>query len=169
MTRIARWIIPTLAALVLLIGTFGTAAAEQRSPAQPPKAPKYAELEQQLRLRVAQARSLDEMLKRDARRSDEIAAKIARAKADGKDTAAIEQALATYREQIAAARATWQTATAALKAHAGFNAAGKVTDPDKARALLKAAGAALEQSYRTARGAEELLNKALAAMLSKKK
>lgn len=168
MTRIARWIIPTLAALMLLIGTFGIAAAEERGPTQPPKAPKYTELEQLLRLRAAQARSLDEMLRREARRGDEIAAKIARAKAEGKDTAAIEQALATYREKLYAAHAYWQAAADKLKAHAGFSNAGKVTNPDQARATLKAAGAALEQAYRTARGAEEQLNKALAAALGKK-
>jgi hypothetical protein len=169
MTRIARWLIPTMAALMLLFGTFGVAAAEERGPTQPPKPTGNVELEQLLRLRIAQARSLEEMLKREARRGDEIAAKITRAKAEGKDTTAIEQALAAYREKLYAAHAYWQTAADTLKAHAGFSDGGKVTNADQARATLKAAGSALEQAYRTARGAEEQLNKAIATALGKKK
>jgi len=168
MTRIARWLVPALAALVLLMGTFGVAAAEQRGPTEPPKTPNYTELEQQYRLRMAQVRSLDELIRRAAHRGEEIAAKITRAKAEGKDTAALEQALTTYRTKLYAAHAYWQAAADALKTHAGFSAAGKVTNPDQARATLKTAGAALEQSYLTARSADELLNKALAKALANK-
>jgi hypothetical protein len=165
MSRIARWtrwFAPTIAALLLLIGAFGVAAAAERGPTTPPPA-NYAELEQQYHLRQLQVRSLDELLKRDERRSTEIAKLIAYAKAAGKDTKALEQALATYRAKLGVARVAWYTAAATLKTHAGFSAAGKVTNPDQARATLKAATSALEQSYLAARSAEELLNKAMTA------
>ena len=167
MIRIARWLAPTIAALLLLLGTIGVAAAAERSPATPPPA-KYAELEKQYQLQKSQLRSLDEMLKRDERRTTEVAAMIARAKGEGKNTAALEQALATYRSKLGDARTAWYTAAAALKTHAGFSDAGKVTNADQARATLKAAKSALEKSYLAARSAEELLNKALAAKPGKK-
>ena len=167
MTRIARWMTPTLVALLLLLGTFGVAAAAETKPTTPPHTAN-AELEKQYSLRQQQLRSVYEMIKRDQHRSAEIAGMIAHAKAEGKNTAALEQALAAYHEKLVAAGAFLQTAAAALKTHAGFDNAGKVTNLDQARATLKAAGSAIEQSYRTAQSAEELLNKALAAFHSKK-
>ena len=167
MLRIARWLAPTLAALFVLIGTFGVAAAAERGATTPPP-PNYAELEQQYQLRQLQVRSLDELLKRDEHRTTEVAALIARAKAAGKNTAALEQALAAYRSKLGAARTAWYTAAVTLKTHTGFSTAGKVTNADQARATLKAATGALEQSYVAARSAEELLNKALAVKPSQK-
>lgn len=166
MSRIARLLVPTFAALLLLLGTFGFASAAERGSATPP--PNYAELEKQYQLQKSQLRSLDELLKRDERRSAEVAKLIARAKAEGKNTTALEQALAAYRSKLGGARTDWFTAAAALKAHTGFSAAGKVTNADQARATLKAAKSALEKSYLAARSAEELLNKALAVKPTKK-
>jgi len=165
MSRIARWFAPTFAAL-LLLGTLGFASAAERSSTTPPV--NYAELEKQYQLRQQQLPSLDEMLKRDERRSTEVAAMIAHAKAEGKNTAAWEQALAIYRSKLGGARTIWYTAAAVLKTHAGFSAAGKVTNADQARATLKAAKSALEKSYLAARSAEELLNKALTVKPRKK-
>jgi hypothetical protein len=161
MSRIARWLAPTLAALLFLISTFGVAAAAEHGPTTPPPT-NYAELEQQYRLRQLQVRSLDELLKRDERRCSEVEKLIAYAKTKGKDTAALEKALAAYRSKLGAARTAWYTAATTLKTHTGFSASGKVTNADQARATLKAAASALEQSYLAARSAEELLNKALA-------
>lgn len=166
MIRIARWMAPAFVALMLL-GTFGVAAAAERTPPKPPQTAN-AELEKQFTLRQQQVRSLDEMLKRDERRSAEVAGIIAYAKAKGKNTASLEQVLATYRAKLVAARGFWQAAAAAMKSHAGFSNTGKVTNLDQARATLKAAGSTLEQSYRAAQSAEELLNKALAAFRSQK-
>jgi hypothetical protein len=167
MTRITRWMAPAVVALLVLLGTFGVAAAAETKPTKPPQAPN-AELEQQYRLRQQQLRSVYDMIKRDQRRSEEVAKMIVHAKAEHKNTAALEQAMATYREKLGTASTFLQTAAAALKIHAGFSDAGKVTNLDQARATLKVAGSALEQAYRTAQGAEELLNKALAAFRSQK-
>jgi hypothetical protein len=78
------------------------------------------------------------------------------------DTAALEQALATYRTMLRSARAAWKIAANVLKTHAGFNDAGQVTNPDQARATLKTAGSAIYECYRVAHYAEELLARALA-------
>jgi len=166
MSRIARLLAPTFIALLLLMGTFGFASAAERGSTTPP--PSYAELEKQYQLRQLQLRSLDQLLKRDERRGAEVTTLIARAKAAGKNTTALEQALAAYRSKLGGARKSWYTAAIILKTHTGFSASGKVTNADQARATLKAAGSALEQSYLAARSAEELLNKALAVKLTQK-
>src|SRR6185503_3154057 len=98
---------------------------------------------------------------REERRGMEVEKLIAYAKTKGMNTAALEKALATYRSVLRYARASWQTAADVLKRHAGFNDAGKVTNPDQARATLKTAESAIYKCYRVARYAEELLNKAL--------
>lgn len=167
MARITRFFFSALAVLLVLIGTFGVAAAEERSPTPPPPA-NYAALEQLYRLRQAQVRSLDEMLKRDAHRITEIEKLIAYAKAHGLNTTALEHALATYRSMLRNARTAWQTAADALKTHAGFSDAGKVINLDRARATLKTAENGLYTSYRTAQSAEQLLNKALAVFRNRK-
>lgn len=166
-TRWARWIIPSLAALLLIMSAAGTTAAAERRPTTTPT-PTYPALEQQYRLQQQQLRSLGEMLTREERRSAEIAKIIAYAKAAGKNTAALEQALAAYSAALIGARTDWQSAAATLNTHAGFSATGKVTTPDTARATLKAVGGALERSYLAARGAEEALNRALAAFRNQK-
>ncbi|MEO7911376.1 MAG: hypothetical protein ABIV47_17155 [Roseiflexaceae bacterium] len=167
MTRIVRWMAPAFIALLLLLGTFGVAAAADSKPTKPPQAAN-AELEKQYSLRQQQLRSLYKMITRAQRRSAEISTMITYAKSKGVNTAALEQALATYNTKLVAARAAWQTASAALASHTGFSNAGKVTNLDQARATLNTARSALELSYRTAQSAEELLNKALAAFRSKK-
>jgi len=167
MPRITRFLVSALALLLVLMGTFGVAAAEQRGPTSPPTT-NYTELEKLYRLRQSQLRSLDEMLKRDERRGTEIEKLIAYAKTKGKDTAALEKTLATYRTTLRYARASWQTAADALKTHAGFNGAGKVTTPDQARVTLKTVDTAIYKCYQVERYAEELLNKALADFRSQK-
>jgi hypothetical protein len=171
MTRIARWTRWTasaLAVLLMLIGTFGVAAAENRGATTPPPPTSYGELEQLYRLRKQQLRSLDEMLTRDERRAVEVEQLIAYAKGKGKDTAALERALATYRATLGSARAAWKIAFEVLKTHAGFNDAGHVTNPDQARATLKSAENALYKCYRMTHYAEELLARALAEFRNQK-
>ncbi len=168
MPRITRFLVSALAVLLVLVGTFGVAAAEQRSPTVTPPHTNYGELEQLYRLRQSQVRSLYEMLSRDEHRALEVDKLIAYAKSRGVDTAALEQALATYRSMLRYARAAWKIAANVLKTHAGFNDAGQVTNPDQARATLKTAEGAIYKCYRVARYAEELLNRALAEFHGRK-
>jgi hypothetical protein len=73
---------------------------------------------------------------------------IARLEGQGKDTAALEAALAEYETQIDAAQSSWNTANGILATAAGFDAAGEVTDPDAARQTLQDAGDAMRQTHR---------------------
>ena len=161
--RWTRWIAVALT-VVLLFGSFGVTAAAGRSAAET-GAPetRNAELERSYQLRKQQLRQVEEMLRRGERRAAEISQMIERAKAEGKDTTAIAQALVAYRAKLVSAQAAWRAASAKLTAHVGFTDAGKVSNTDQAAATMKAAGAYLEASYLTLRGAEEALNRALAA------
>jgi thiamine biosynthesis protein ThiC len=95
--------------------------------------------------------------------ADKLATVIATAKAKGKDTSALEQALATFRQKLDAARASWQTANDTLASHAGFDAQGKVTDAATARETLKSARSAMQSAHTTIVGARVELRQALAA------
>ena len=88
---------------------------------------------------------------------------ITKLKAKGQDTAALEQAVAAFRTDIAKARAEWQAASDALDTHAGFDNDGKVTDADQAHATVKDAHSHMEQAHTIARGAFEHLHAAVVA------
>jgi hypothetical protein len=94
--------------------------------------------------------------------ADKLAEVIATAQAKGKDTTALEQALATFRQKLAAARADWQTASDTLSSHAGFDAQGKVTDATTARETLQSARTAMQSAHTTVVSARAALRQALA-------
>jgi hypothetical protein len=125
-----------------------------------------------------------EWLKLQQTRLDETAqivektqAYIAAQKAKGKDTAALEAALATFQKQITTAQASHKTAADLLSAHAGFDASGKVIDPEQAHQtltsvhqslsdahqILQQAGQDLRQAIKTYRDANEPAAKATPA------
>ena len=69
-------------------------------------------------------------------------------KQDGKDTAALEAALAAYVRAIAEARALHEKAVAILASPAGFDANGKVVNPQQAAETIRAAEQALRDAHR---------------------
>ena len=82
-------------------------------------------------------------------------------KAKGKDTSALEAALAAFKQGIAAAQAAHDRARSILDAHAGFDRDGHVTDRDQAKQTLKDARQALKDAQEALRQAEMGLRKAL--------
>lgn len=64
---------------------------------------------------------------------DKLQDRIDKAKANGKDVAALENALAAFRSLLTNAQASHDAAGVILTAHAGFDANGKVTEPAAAR------------------------------------
>jgi hypothetical protein len=80
---------------------------------------------------------------------DAAATWIDRLKAAGKDTSALDSALATYKTQIGAAQADHDAGGSVLSAHAGFGANGKVTDRKAALDTIKSAGKSLRQAHLT--------------------
>ncbi len=100
-------------------------------------------------------------------KTGEIAAKVQAfidaQKAKGKDTSALEAALATYHQQIATAQGQHATAESILGAHAGFDADGHVTDRALAKQTVKEARQALADAHRTLQQAGQDLRSALKA------
>jgi hypothetical protein len=160
--RFSRWILALLVALVAVGMSSGSASA---APVPPGGGTAKAELAlsrtykaEQKRLKLQDAR-----LKRVEDYATKIDSLIAKFKAKGKDTAALEQAVVAFRSSIALARAEWQAASAILATHAGFDADGKVSNADQARATLKDAHSHIEQVHTIARAAYEKLHTAIAA------
>jgi hypothetical protein len=88
---------------------------------------------------------------------------IAAQKALGKDTAALDAALAAFQQQVAAAQASHTTAANLLSTHAGFDASGNVTDPELAHETLASVHEALNDAHTVLRQAELDLRQALKA------
>ena len=159
--RFSRWTMTLLVALVAIGMSFGSAYAApagDRGAAKGGVALSRMYRAEQQRLKLQDAR-----LKRAAEYAAKIDSLIARLKAKGKDTAALEQAVAAFRAGIEQARAEWQAASDILTAHAGFDAAGKVVNADEARATLKDAHGHMVQAHTIARGAYTSLHAAVVA------
>jgi hypothetical protein len=159
--RFSRWILALLVALVAVGMNFGSAAA---APAKPtPPNPTNAALSRTYKLEQDRLKLQDVRLKNAGQYAIKIDELIAKLKTKGQDTAALEQAVAAFRADIASARAEWQAARAVLSTHAGFDGAGKVTNADQARATLKDAHGHMEQTHTIARAAYEKLHAAIVA------
>lgn len=70
-------------------------------------------------------------------------------KSQGKDTAALEAALAAFNGQIATAQSAHDTASGVLSAHAGFDGSGQVTERAQAVTTLRQAYQSLQQAHLT--------------------
>jgi hypothetical protein len=156
----SRWTLALLIALVAAGANFGSASAAPSKPV-PSNATNAAlsrtyKLEQN-RLKVQEVRLNN--ADKHAGKVDELIAKL---KAKGQDTTALEQAIDTFRAEIAKARTEWQAASTALSTHAGFDAAGKVTNADQARATLKEAHSHMQQAHLIAHAAYVNLHAAFA-------
>ncbi|MEI8164833.1 MAG: hypothetical protein WCG26_00580 [Chloroflexales bacterium] len=162
MVQIMRWGRWPLALMVALLSlsvgweqTFAAPGTSQDS--------KTTVIERNYATAQAHLKLQDTALTRFGAFADKLAEVIATAQAKGKDTTALEQALATFRQKLEAARATWQTASDTLTSHAGFDAQGKVTDAATARETLKSARTAMQSAHTTVLSARTELRQALTA------
>jgi hypothetical protein len=141
----SRWTLALLVALVAAGASFGSASAAPSKPV--PSNSTNAALSRAYKLEQNRLKVQDVRLKNADKHAGKVDELIAKLKAKGQDTATLEQAIATFRAEIAKARAEWQAASTALSTHAGFDAAGKVTNADQARATLKDAHSHMEQAH----------------------
>jgi hypothetical protein len=160
--RFSRWILALLAALVAVGMSFGSASAAPTSKPATPN-PTHTALTRAYRLEQARLRIQDVRLTNAGKHADRIDQLIARLQSNGKDTAALEQAVAAFRAGIAQARTEWQAASATLTTHAGFDDTGKVTDADQARATLKDAHDHMAQAHTLGHAAYQQLHAAMVA------
>ena len=79
----------------------------------------------------------------------------------GKDTSALETALAKFKDGIKAGQAAHDNAKSILDTHAGFDSDGKVTDKEQARQTLRAVRDGLKQTHEILRSATEDLRDAV--------
>jgi hypothetical protein len=158
--RFSRWILALLIALVAVGMSFGSAAA---APAKPTPNPSNTALTRSYKLEQNRLKVQDVRLNNAGKYAGKIDELIAKLKAKGQDTAMLEQAVAAFRAEIVKARADWQAANAALATHGGFDAAGKVTNADQARATLKDAHGHMEQAHSIAHAAYQKLHTAVVA------
>jgi hypothetical protein len=75
-------------------------------------------------------------------RAEEFVARVQRlldrATANGKDVSAIQSALDAFNAAIKDAKPIYESAKGIINSHQGFDANGKVTDPEKAKETIKA-------------------------------
>jgi hypothetical protein len=163
MSRIARFSRWTLALMVALVAVGMTIGSAWAAPAGGTGDKLNAALSRRYKQEQQRQKLQDARLKRADEYALKIDGMIAKLKAKGKDTAALEQSVAAFRAGIAQARAEWQAASDTLAAHAGFDVAGKVSNADQARATLKSAHEHMESAHTIARGAYRTLHEAIVA------
>jgi len=157
----SRWVLALVIAMVAVGLNFGHAAAAPASGAAKPGA--NVKLTQMYRAAQLRLRVQGERLRRVDLFAGKLDALVAKLQARGQDTAALEQALASFRASIEQARAEWNAAKSILDSPAGFGTGGKVTDADQARATLQAARGHMEQAHAIAKGALRELRAAFVA------
>ena len=156
---LSRWILALMIALLASGMSLGYAAAAPAGGA--PRADK--KLAQMYRLEQQRLRVQGQRLTKAAAFAAKFDQLIAKFKAKGQDTAALEQTVAAYRSAIERARGEWTAAQSALGTHAGFDSDGKVTNADQARATLQDAHSHMKQAHTIAKGALKDLRRAFAA------
>ena len=82
-------------------------------------------------------------------------------KGKGKDTSALETALAWFKHGIKAGQAAHDNARSILDTHAGFDSDGEVTDKEQARQTLRAVRDGLKQTHQSLRSATQDLRDAV--------
>jgi hypothetical protein len=95
-----------------------------------------------------------------------VQTKIDQLDAKGVDTSALVAALAAFNAQMPAINASHATATQILGGHAGFDAAGNVTNVDLAKTTLADARSALKDAHSTMIAAAQALKQAVQAFRS---
>ncbi len=82
-------------------------------------------------------------------------------KAAGRDTSALETALANFRAKLNEAQTAHDQAAQTLNNKAGFDASGNVTDPAQARATLQSARQAMQTAADAMRDGRQAFQKAM--------
>lgn len=165
LTQLTRtWIVRLFSAwmtLALLFGAAAPALAQAGTPPAPDPARQAQRLERLLAREQEWLSRQAENLARANEAADKVQVRIDELKSEGKDTAALEAALAAFQEQLAEAQTAHDAANATLSAHAGFDADGHVTDAILARETVKSAGKSLRDAHRLLREAGHDLRRAI--------
>ncbi|MBI5053060.1 MAG: hypothetical protein HZC38_11125 [Chloroflexi bacterium] len=165
-----------LATAIALMGVFGsstsTAYAQQGTPMPGgPRATAGAKLAEFNKEMYDRAQSVLKSLQQIIDKANQAANKtqewIDEVKAKGVNTSEAEAALATFKTQIAAAQASYDSAKATLDAHAGFDNNGNVTDRELARQTILAVGKSVRDARQTLTKATVDFQKTMRDLLKK--
>ncbi|MEW6028707.1 MAG: hypothetical protein ACOYZ8_00985 [Chloroflexota bacterium] len=100
-------------------------------------------------------------------RSDDMIARLeewlAKMKEQGKDTSAVEAALADFEDALEEVKPIYESASEIVAAHAGFDVDGKVTDAAQAQQTLKDLHAKSQEAKEAMDGAGKALREAVKA------
>jgi len=100
-------------------------------------------------------------------KTDEFVAKVQqlldRATANGKDVSAIQSALDAFVESAKDAKPIYESANGIINSHQGFDANGKVTDPEKAKETIKAMREKMQEIRTAMDGTGKALHEAIKA------
>ena len=158
----------TLFALVAALATLGVAslpfvsvAAQGANDPTPPPAGQVSN-EKLEKVWARQLKLYERMGK-----ADDFVAKVQklldRATANGKDVSAIQSALDAFVESAKDAKPIYESAKGIINSHQGFDANGKVTDPEKAKATIKALREKMQEIKTAMDGTGKALRKAIKA------
>lgn len=141
----------------------GVSAAGTEDPT-PPQGPVTNEKLEQVWARQQQTY---ERLGKGFERSDQFVDKaqslIDRAKANGRDVSGLQAALTAFEAAVKQARPIYEGGKGILNSHQGFDANGKVTDPEKAKATVQAMGDKLKEIKTAMDGTGKALRDAIKA------
>ena len=147
-----------LATAIALMGVFGTSAptayAQQGTPSPGgPRATvgaKLAEFNKDMYDRAQKMlKSLQQIIDKANQAANKTQGWIDELKAKGVNTSEAEAALTTFKTQIAAAQASYDSAKVTLDAHAGFDNDGNVTDREQARQTILTVSKNARDAHRT--------------------
>lgn len=88
---------------------------------------------------------------------------IDRAAQNGKDVSAVQAALDAFADAVNDAKPIYESAQGIVNAHAGFDANGKVTDPEQAKETVRAMGEKLKEIKDAMGGTGKALRDAIQA------
>lgn len=144
------------ACAIALAGIVAAPVSTARADAQagtPPQGVSNARLEYRLKQTKLLLQGQQNRIDLARLAAEEAQDRIESLKAEGKDTASLESALAIFNDQIDEAQARHDEAQDIIDAHAGFDAKGKVTDAEQAKTTLRDARVAMREAQEILRNA----------------
>jgi hypothetical protein len=126
-----------LSAAILATAAFnlipaGSVFADDTTPPQPNQQAEKKPLDQVFKLEQKAHDHQGDMITKAVSASSKMSELIARAKSNGKDTTALEKALADFNAKIGEIRLAFDRTGKLIKDHQGFDASGTVTDREQA-------------------------------------
>ncbi len=157
-----------LMALITVLGWSALPRARAHAAVPEPPTPQAPLADEKLERIWAREQTAYERLGRLLERAEtwipEAQQRLDRAKANGKDTTAVQAALDALAEAVKRARPLYQSGQGILASHKGFDDSGRVTDAARARQTVEDLGKTLKQIRDLLQGPARALREAVQAL-----